>query len=106
MIPALLVFGYAIVMAWFLPLPLGRLSAAGVSPRLGLAAWLTAMTSVLAPALAALGAAGQGGRRRVADVRADGMRVGHHRGVPARGVPQRRLRTRARDRGLPLRRSP
>jgi Zn-dependent protease with chaperone function len=55
MIPALAVFGCAIVMAWVLPLPLGRLSRDGVSPRLGLAAWLTAITSVLALALAALG---------------------------------------------------
>jgi Zn-dependent protease with chaperone function len=42
-------------MAWVLPLPLGRLGRDGVSPRLGLAAWLTAITSVLALALAALG---------------------------------------------------
>jgi len=55
MIPALAVFGCAIAMAWVLPLPLGRLSRDGVSPRLGLAAWLTAITSVLALALAALG---------------------------------------------------
>ncbi len=55
MIPALAVFCCAIVMAWVLPLPLGRLSRDGVSPRLGLAAWLTAITSVLALALAALG---------------------------------------------------
>jgi Zn-dependent protease with chaperone function len=38
-----------------LPLPLGRLSRDGASPRLGLAAWLTAITSVLALTLAALG---------------------------------------------------
>ncbi len=55
MIPALAVFGIAIVLAWALPLPLGRLSRDGVSPRLGLAAWLTAIISVLALALAALG---------------------------------------------------
>jgi len=53
--PALLVFGCAIAMAWLLPRPLGRLSGAGVTPRLGIAAWLAAMTSVLALALAALG---------------------------------------------------
>jgi hypothetical protein len=41
--------------AWLLPRPLGRLSGAGASPRLGIAAWLTAITSVLALALAALG---------------------------------------------------
>jgi Zn-dependent protease with chaperone function len=55
MIPALAVLASAIAMAWVLPLPLGRLSRDGVSPRLGLAAWLTAITSVLALALAALG---------------------------------------------------
>jgi Zn-dependent protease with chaperone function len=55
MIPALAVFCCAIAVAWALPLPLGRLSRDGVSPRLGLAAWLTAITSVLALALAALG---------------------------------------------------
>jgi len=55
MIPALAVFSCAIAVAWALPLPLGRLSRDGVSPRLGLAAWLTAITSVLALALAALG---------------------------------------------------
>jgi Zn-dependent protease with chaperone function len=52
---ALLVFGYAAVLAWLLPLPLRRLSEAGLSPRLGLAAWLTALASVLGCALAALG---------------------------------------------------
>jgi Zn-dependent protease with chaperone function len=55
MIPALAVFCSAIALAWVLPLPLGRLSRDGVSPRLGLAAWLTAITSVLALVLAALG---------------------------------------------------
>jgi len=55
MIPALAVLASAIAVAWILPLPLGRLSRDGVSPRLGLAAWLTAITSVLALALAALG---------------------------------------------------
>ena len=53
--PALLVFGYAVAMAWVVPLPLRRLSEPGVSPRLGLAAWLTAMVSVLACMMAALG---------------------------------------------------
>jgi Zn-dependent protease with chaperone function len=53
--PALLVFCYVVAMAWVLPRPLRRLSEAGVSPRLGLAAWLTAMVSVLALAMAALG---------------------------------------------------
>ena len=53
--PALLLLCYVIVAAWILPRPLGRLSAAGVSPRLGLAAWLAAMGSVLASAAAAVG---------------------------------------------------
>lgn len=53
--PALLVLCYALAVAWLLPLPLRRLSEPGVSPRLGLAAWLTAMVSVLACAMAALG---------------------------------------------------
>ena len=52
---ALLVFGYAVVLAWVLPLPLRRLSEAGLSPRLGLTAWLAALASVLGCALAALG---------------------------------------------------
>jgi Zn-dependent protease with chaperone function len=55
MIPALAVFCFAIALAWVLPLPLGGLSRQGVSPRLGLAAWLTAITSVLALVLAVLG---------------------------------------------------
>jgi Zn-dependent protease with chaperone function len=53
--PALLVFGYALAVAWYAPLPLGRLTAGGISPRLGLAAWSTAMASVLASALVAVG---------------------------------------------------
>lgn len=36
--PALVVFSYAVAVAWVLPLPLRRLSEPGVSPRLGLAA--------------------------------------------------------------------
>jgi chloramphenicol 3-O phosphotransferase len=52
---ALLVFCYAAAVAWVLPLPLRRLSEPGVSPRLGLAAWLAAMVSVLALAMAVLG---------------------------------------------------
>jgi Zn-dependent protease with chaperone function len=53
--PALLVFSYAVAVAWVLPLPLRRLSEPGLTPRLGLAAWLTAMVSVLACVMAALG---------------------------------------------------
>jgi Zn-dependent protease with chaperone function len=51
---ALLVFCYVVGVACLLPLPLRRLSEPGVSPRLGLAAWLAAMVSVLALAMAAL----------------------------------------------------
>jgi Zn-dependent protease with chaperone function len=53
--PALLVFCYAVAVAWVLPLPLRRLSGPGLSPRLGLAAWLTAIVSVLACLMAVLG---------------------------------------------------
>jgi Zn-dependent protease with chaperone function len=52
--PALLVFGYALAVAWYLPVLLARLTARGVSARLGLAAWLTAMVSALASMAAAL----------------------------------------------------
>ena len=52
--PALAVLCYAIAVAWLLPLVLVRLSEKGVSPRLGLAAWLTAMFSVIASATVAL----------------------------------------------------
>jgi len=51
---ALLVFGYALVVAWLAPPLLTRLTARGISARLGLAAWLTAMASVVACAIAAL----------------------------------------------------
>jgi len=51
---ALLVFGYGLVVAWCLPALLTRLTAAGFSARLGLAAWLAAMVSVLAVVLAAI----------------------------------------------------
>ena len=52
--PALLVFGYAVAVAWSAPLLLARLTARGIRPQLGLAAWLTAMISVLASAVVAL----------------------------------------------------
>jgi Zn-dependent protease with chaperone function len=48
------VFGYAVGLAWCAPVPLRRLTARGISPRLGLAAWLTAMASALASAGAAV----------------------------------------------------
>lgn len=49
-----LVFGYAVALAWSVPVLLARLTTAGVSARLGMAAWLTAMASVLASAAAAV----------------------------------------------------
>jgi Zn-dependent protease with chaperone function len=52
--PALLVFGYALVVAWCMPALLARLTGSGISPQLGLAAWLTAMGSVLASLVVAL----------------------------------------------------
>jgi Zn-dependent protease with chaperone function len=52
--PALLVFGYALVVAWLAPPLLARLTTRGIGARLGLAAWLTAMASVVACAIAAL----------------------------------------------------
>jgi Zn-dependent protease with chaperone function len=52
---ALLIACYTAAVAWVLPLPLRRLSAPGLAPRLGLAAWLTAVVGVLACAMAALG---------------------------------------------------
>jgi Zn-dependent protease with chaperone function len=51
---ALLVFLYAWAVAWYVPALLTRLTARGISARLGLAAWLTAMASVLASAAVAL----------------------------------------------------
>jgi len=51
---ALLVFGYTLAVAWSVPLLLSRLTRQGISARLGLAAWLTAMASVLASAGAAV----------------------------------------------------
>jgi len=52
---ALLVFAYALALAWHLPGPLARLTARGINARLGLAVWLTAMGSVLASAVVAVG---------------------------------------------------
>ena len=51
---ALLLFLYAACVAWWAPVPLRRLTVSGVSPRLGLAAWLIAMASVLVSAGVAL----------------------------------------------------
>jgi len=52
--PALLALLSALAVAWYLPALLTRLTAHGASARLGLAAWLTAMASVLALLLVAL----------------------------------------------------
>jgi Zn-dependent protease with chaperone function len=51
---ALAVFGYTVAVAWSVPALLGRLTRHGASPRLGLAAWLTATGGVLASAAAAV----------------------------------------------------
>jgi hypothetical protein len=51
---ALLVLVYALAVAWSVPALLARLTGRGISARLGLAAWLTAMASVLACAGAAV----------------------------------------------------
>jgi hypothetical protein len=64
MIEALVLLGYAVAAAWCAPLVLAPLTSRGTSPRLGLAAWLTAMGSVLA-------ALGLGAERAVAVAAAD-----------------------------------
>jgi len=46
--------GYAMAAAWWVPALLTCLTARGISPRLGLAAWLTAIASALGAAAAAL----------------------------------------------------
>ena len=51
---ALLAGGYALAVAWWLPIGLARLTAGGISARLGLVAWLAAMASVLTCAMAAV----------------------------------------------------
>jgi beta-lactamase regulating signal transducer with metallopeptidase domain len=69
--PALLLFGYALAVAWWAPVLLWRLTARGISPRLGLAAWLTAMAGALVSAAAALEflvRAAAGGWSRLAQV--------------------------------------
>jgi Zn-dependent protease with chaperone function len=70
-ITALPLFGYAVAVAWWAPALLGRLTARGISARLGLVAWLTAMASVLASTAAALQFLAQdavAGWTRLADV--------------------------------------
>jgi Zn-dependent protease with chaperone function len=52
---ALLLSGYAAALAWQAPAVLSRLTARGISARLGLAAWLTAMASAVVSAGLALG---------------------------------------------------
>jgi beta-lactamase regulating signal transducer with metallopeptidase domain len=52
--PALLALLSALAVAWYLPAPLTRLTVHGANARLGLAAWLTAMASVLALLLVSL----------------------------------------------------
>lgn len=50
MIAALVVFGYAVLVAWLLPAVLTPLTESGSGARLGIAVWLTGMTSVLVSA--------------------------------------------------------
>jgi Zn-dependent protease with chaperone function len=52
---ALLIFGYALAVAWLTPALLFRLTTRGISPRLGLAAWSAAMASAGVAALIAVG---------------------------------------------------
>jgi Zn-dependent protease with chaperone function len=54
MMAALVLSGYALAVAWCLSAPLARLTRHGERARLGLAAWLTAMASVLTSAAIAL----------------------------------------------------
>jgi Zn-dependent protease with chaperone function len=49
-IAALVVFGYAVLVAWLLPAVLTPLTASGSGARLGIAVWLTGMASVLVSA--------------------------------------------------------
>jgi len=49
-IAALVVFGYAVLVAWLLPAVLTPLTESGSGARLGIAVWLTGMTSVLVSA--------------------------------------------------------
>ena len=53
MIAALLVFGYSVVLAWWLPVVLTPLTRNGAGARLGIAAWIAAMASVLSSAAVA-----------------------------------------------------
>jgi Zn-dependent protease with chaperone function len=55
MIAALLLSGYALIVAWSASVLLTPLTSRGISARLGLTAWLTAMASVLASLVTALG---------------------------------------------------
>lgn len=54
MTAALVEFAYVAAVAWTVPFLLRRLTASGISARLGLASWLTGMASVLIGVLAAL----------------------------------------------------
>lgn len=57
MIPVLCLLLYAVAIAVFGPLLLTRLTAGGIAPRLGVAAWLSAIAGVSVAATAALAAA-------------------------------------------------
>lgn len=78
MMAAVLPLLYGLAVAQAVPTLLSRLTACGIGVRLGLAAWLVAMTSVVASAVAAtwfLIQASRGGAARVASV-LDGLPAG------------------------------
>jgi Zn-dependent protease with chaperone function len=54
MTPALVMLGYAAALAWFGAAPLARLTSSGVNARLGLAAWLVAISSVVGSVVVAV----------------------------------------------------
>ena len=54
MTPALVMLGYAAALAWFGAAPLARLTSSGVNARLGLAAWVVAMSSVVGSVVVAV----------------------------------------------------
>ncbi len=80
-----------VVVAWLACRPAARLTARGLSARLGLAAWLAAMASVLISAEPRCCIPGQGGDRGLARAGRGGLPVGHRPGLRAGRVPQRRF---------------
>ncbi|KHJ71754.1 MULTISPECIES: M56 family metallopeptidase [Rhodococcus] len=92
MIPVLCLLLYAAAVAVFGPVVLARLTAAGIAPRLGVAAWLSAITGVSVAATAAvaialvdvLGRGGDAARWIVDCVGALSTSVGEHSGADMR----------------------